>query len=157
LQFKDGENAQSLSLTGKETFAITGLDGGDAKSAHVVATSKDGKKTEFDVHVMLLTPKERDFYKHGGILQYVLRDLAKAAEGRACWCCPRAAGSDQRPLHSRAAFRRRYGGVTRRSAGRLCPSVLRTAALRRPAGSPRRSRLAGWVRCCSRTASWMAS
>jgi aconitate hydratase len=45
----------------------------------VVATAKDGKKTEFDVHVMLLTPKERDFYKHGGILQYVLRDLAKAA------------------------------------------------------------------------------
>jgi aconitate hydratase len=79
LQFKDGENAQSLGLTGKETFAITGLDGGDAKWAHVVATAKDGKKTAFDVHVMLLTPKERDFYKHGGILQYVLRDLAKKA------------------------------------------------------------------------------
>jgi len=79
LQFKDGENAQSLGLTGKETFAVTGLDGGDAKWAHVVATSKVGKKTGFDVHVMLLTPKERDFYKHGGILQYVLRDLAKKA------------------------------------------------------------------------------
>ncbi|HKV66299.1 MAG TPA: aconitate hydratase AcnA, partial [Rhodanobacteraceae bacterium] len=79
LQFKDGENAQSFGLTGKETFAITGLDGGDAKTAHVVATSKDGKKKEFDVRVMLLTPKERDFYKHGGILQYVLRDLAKKA------------------------------------------------------------------------------
>jgi aconitate hydratase len=79
LQFKDGENAQSLGLTGKETFAITGLDGGDARWAHVTATSQDGKKTEFDVHVMLLTPKERDFYKHGGILQYVLRDLAKKA------------------------------------------------------------------------------
>ncbi|TAN04418.1 MAG: aconitate hydratase AcnA [Rhodanobacteraceae bacterium] len=79
LQFKAGENAQSLGLTGKETFAITGLDGGDAKSAHVVATSKDGKKKEFDVRVMLLTPKERAFYQHGGILQYVLRDLAKKA------------------------------------------------------------------------------
>jgi aconitate hydratase len=79
LQFKDGENAQSLGLTGKETFAITGLDGGDAKTAHVVATAKDGKKTEFDVRVMLLTPKEREFYKHGGILQYVLRDLARKA------------------------------------------------------------------------------
>src|SRR5690348_146792 len=77
LQFKNGENAQSLGLTGKETYAITGLDNGDAKWAHVVATAKDGKKTAFDVHVMLLTPKERDFYKHGGILQYVLRDLAK--------------------------------------------------------------------------------
>jgi aconitate hydratase len=79
LQFKDGENAQSLGLTGKETFAITGFDGGGSKRAHVVATANDGKKTEFDVRVMLLTPKERDFYKHGGILQYVLRDLAKKA------------------------------------------------------------------------------
>ncbi|MGH8182426.1 MAG: aconitate hydratase, partial [Rhodanobacteraceae bacterium] len=79
LQFKDGENAGKLGLTGKETFSISGLDGGDAKTAHVVATSKDGKKKGFDVRVMLLTPKERDFYKHGGILQYVLRDLAKKA------------------------------------------------------------------------------
>jgi aconitate hydratase len=79
LQFKEGANAESLGLTGKETYAITGLDNGDSRTAHVVATSKDGKKTEFDVHVMLLTPKERDFYKHGGILQYVLRDLAKKA------------------------------------------------------------------------------
>ncbi|MGH8151435.1 MAG: aconitate hydratase AcnA [Rhodanobacteraceae bacterium] len=79
LQFKNGENAQSLGLDGKETYAITGLDNGNAKLAHVVATSKDGKKKEFDVRVMLLTPKERDFYKHGGILQYVLRDLAKKA------------------------------------------------------------------------------
>jgi aconitate hydratase len=79
LQFKDGENAETLGLTGKETYAITGLEGGDAKTAHVIATSKDGKKTGFDVHVMLLTPKERDFYKHGGILQYVLRDLARKA------------------------------------------------------------------------------
>ncbi|HEX5961272.1 MAG TPA: aconitate hydratase AcnA [Rhodanobacteraceae bacterium] len=79
LQFKDGDSAGKLGLTGKETYAITGLDGGDAKMAHVTATSKDGKKTEFDVRVMLLTPKERAFYKHGGILQYVLRDLAKKA------------------------------------------------------------------------------
>jgi aconitate hydratase len=43
LQFKEGENAQSLGLTGKETFAITGLDGGDSKWAHVSATAKDGK------------------------------------------------------------------------------------------------------------------
>ncbi len=79
LQFQDGDSAKKLGLTGKETFTITGLDNGDARAAHVVATGKDGKKTEFDVRVMLLTPKERDFYKHGGILQYVLRDLAKKA------------------------------------------------------------------------------
>ncbi|HEX7371050.1 MAG TPA: aconitate hydratase AcnA [Rhodanobacteraceae bacterium] len=79
LQFKDGENAKSFGLNGKETYAITGLKDGDAKLAHVVATAADGKKTEFDVRVMLLTPKEREFYQHGGILQYVLRDLAKKA------------------------------------------------------------------------------
>ncbi len=54
LQFKSGENAKSLGLTGNETFAISGLDNGNAK----------------------VTPKERDFYRHGGILQYVLRQLA---------------------------------------------------------------------------------
>ncbi|MFO1507914.1 MAG: aconitate hydratase AcnA [Lysobacterales bacterium] len=79
LQFKDGESAQSHGLTGKESFAITGLDNGNAKMAHVTATDKDGRKQEFDVRVMLLTPKEREFYQHGGILQYVLRDLAKKA------------------------------------------------------------------------------
>jgi aconitate hydratase len=79
LQFKDGENAQTLGLTGKETYAITGLDNGEAKLVHVTATDKDGKQKAFDVRVMLLTPKERAFYKHGGILQYVLRDLAKKA------------------------------------------------------------------------------
>ncbi len=76
LQFKAGENAKTLGLDGTETFDITGLDNGNAKEAKVVATSTDGKKKEFSVHVMLLTPKERDFYRHGGILQYVLRQLA---------------------------------------------------------------------------------
>jgi len=75
-QFKDGENAQSLGLTGKETFDITGLNGGESKEAKVVATSEDGSKKEFTVKVLLLTPKEREFFRHGGILQYVLRQLA---------------------------------------------------------------------------------
>ena len=79
LQFKDGENAKTLGLDGKETYTLSGLNNGDAKLVHVVATTNAGKKTEFSVRVMLLTPKEREFYKHGGILQYVLRDLAKKA------------------------------------------------------------------------------
>jgi aconitate hydratase len=74
--FKNGENAQSLGLTGKETFDITGLDDGNSKEAKVVATREDGSKKEFTVQVMLLTPKEREFFRHGGILQYVLRQLA---------------------------------------------------------------------------------
>ncbi|HEX8778153.1 MAG TPA: aconitate hydratase, partial [Rhodanobacter sp.] len=76
LQFRDGESAKSLGLDGYESFEITGLAGGESKEAKVVATGKDGKKKEFTVKVLLLTPKERDFFRHGGILQYVLRQLA---------------------------------------------------------------------------------
>ncbi len=78
LQFKDGESATSHGLTGYETFDITGLDDGNASTAHIVATAADGSKKSFDVKVMLLTPKEREFYRHGGILQYTLRQLAAA-------------------------------------------------------------------------------
>jgi aconitate hydratase len=75
LQFKNGESAKTHGLTGKETFEITGLTVPDAREATVIAKSGDGEKT-FTVRVMLLTPKEREFYRHGGILQYVLRQLA---------------------------------------------------------------------------------
>jgi aconitate hydratase len=76
LQFEDGQNAQSLGLTGKETFDIVGLDGGESKAAKVTATNPDGSQKTFKVKVLLLTPKEREFFRHGGILQYVLRQLA---------------------------------------------------------------------------------
>ncbi len=79
LTFMEGENAQTLGFTGKETFSITGLEGGNARIAQVIARDANGGERKFKVHVMLLTPKEREFYRHGGILQYVLRDLAKAA------------------------------------------------------------------------------
>jgi aconitate hydratase len=75
LQFKDGENAKALGLTGKETFEIIGLQDGEAKEANVVAKGDQEEKT-FTVKVLLLTPKEREFFRHGGILQYVLRQLA---------------------------------------------------------------------------------
>jgi aconitate hydratase len=76
LQFKAGESAKSLGLSGSESFDVTGLDNGNAKEALVTATAADGSKKQFSVHVMLLTPKEREFFRHGGILQYVLRQLA---------------------------------------------------------------------------------
>jgi aconitate hydratase len=75
LQFKDGESAKSLGLTGKETFEISGLKDGESKEATVVAKGDGGEK-KFTVKVLLLTPKEREFFRHGGILQYVLRQLA---------------------------------------------------------------------------------
>ncbi|MEO7432435.1 MAG: aconitate hydratase AcnA [Dokdonella sp.] len=75
-QFMDGQNAQTLGLTGKETFDITGLLGGESKEADVGAIGPDGSRKTFKVKVLLLTPKEREFFRHGGILQYVLRQLA---------------------------------------------------------------------------------
>jgi aconitate hydratase len=70
LQFPDGESAESLGLTGEEEFSITGIDGGDAEEVTVKAGDK-----EFTARVRIDTPKERDYYKHGGILPFVLRQL----------------------------------------------------------------------------------
>ncbi|WP_420009934.1 aconitate hydratase AcnA [Xanthomonas sacchari] len=76
LQFLDGQNAQSLGLDGSEVFEITGLQDGASKRAKVVATKADGSAQSFEVAVMLLTPKEVEYFRHGGLLQYVLRQLA---------------------------------------------------------------------------------
>jgi aconitate hydratase len=76
LQFKDGQTALSLGLTGKERFEIQGLDGGNAKTVTVVATPDSGAPVRFEARVRIDTPKERDYFRHGGILQYVLRQLA---------------------------------------------------------------------------------
>jgi len=76
LQFRDGENAATLGLTGAECFDVTGLNGGDAREVRVTATAEDGNTTEFQARVRIDTPKERDYYANGGILNYVLRELA---------------------------------------------------------------------------------
>jgi len=76
LQFKDGENAQSLGLSGTESFDIAGLDGGAARTVTVVATPASGAPIRFEARVRIDTPKEREYYQHGGILQYVIRQLA---------------------------------------------------------------------------------
>ena len=76
LQFRDGENATSLGLTGAETFDITGLNDGDKREVQVTATADDGKIIQFQARVRIDTPKERDYYANGGILHYVLRQLA---------------------------------------------------------------------------------
>jgi len=76
LQYREGENAQSLGLTGREAFAISGDDGGAAKLVMVTATPATGAAIKFQVRVRIDTPKERDYFRHGGILHYVLRQLA---------------------------------------------------------------------------------
>ena len=70
LQYRDGEDAESLGLTGEEEYSITGIDGGEAKEVTVKAGD-----TEFTARVRIDTPKEVEYYKHGGILPYVLRQL----------------------------------------------------------------------------------
>jgi aconitate hydratase len=77
MQFMPGENAQSLGLKGDEQFDITGLEDGKSKEASVVARSPAGEKA-FKVKVLLLTPKEVEYFRHGGILHYVLRQLASS-------------------------------------------------------------------------------
>jgi aconitate hydratase len=76
LQFKEGEDATSLGLTGGESFDITGQTDPQAISVSVTATSEAGETTRFEAVIRIDTPKERDYYEHGGILQYVLRQLA---------------------------------------------------------------------------------
>ena len=68
LQFMDGESRETLGLSGREEFSITGLENGEADEVTVRADEK-----EFRARVRLDTPKERDYLRHGGILQYVLR------------------------------------------------------------------------------------
>ena len=76
LQFVDGQNAQTLGINGDEVFSITGLNDGHGRVADVVAKRSDGTELCFQVQVLLLTPKEIEYFRHGGILHYVLRQLA---------------------------------------------------------------------------------
>jgi len=76
LQFKADESADSLGLNGQETYDFNGIGDGSGKELHVTATAEDGSVKSFTVDVRIDTPKEVEYYQHGGILQYVLRQLA---------------------------------------------------------------------------------
>jgi aconitate hydratase len=78
LQFMPGENAGTLGLTGRELFDVTGLTQPDAREVTVTATPPGGKPVQFKARLRVDTPKEREYFRHGGILQYVLRQLASA-------------------------------------------------------------------------------
>ena len=81
LQFPEGESHESLGLDGTETFDIAGItafnEGEIPSTVHVTATKESGDKVEFDAVVRIDTPGEADYYRNGGILQYVLRNMAK--------------------------------------------------------------------------------
>ncbi|NRQ50870.1 aconitate hydratase AcnA [Aeromicrobium sp. YC3-14] len=79
LQYPAGQSAESLGLTGEETFDFTGItelnEGRTPKTVHVTATGADGAVVEFDAVVRIDTPGEANYYRNGGIMPYVLRSL----------------------------------------------------------------------------------
>ncbi|WP_219414483.1 aconitate hydratase [Pseudonocardia nigra] len=81
LQFPRGETASSLGLDGTETFDISGVtalnDGSTPRTVHVTATKEGGETVEFDATVRIDTPGEADYYRNGGIMQYVLRGMLR--------------------------------------------------------------------------------
>ncbi len=81
LQFPTGESASSLGLDGTETFDISGItalnDGSVPRTVHVLATGDGKDPVEFDAVLRIDTPGEAEYYRHGGILQYVLRAMAR--------------------------------------------------------------------------------
>ena len=77
LQYPEGENAESLGLTGEETFSVEGVTAlNDGSTPRTVKVTADDKT--FDAVVRIDTPGEADYYRHGGIMQYVLRSLLKS-------------------------------------------------------------------------------
>jgi aconitate hydratase len=83
LQYPEGQTAESLGLTGEEEFSFTGVtalnDGSTPRTVKVTARASDGRTTEFDARVRIDTPGEANYYRNGGIMQYVLRSLRGSA------------------------------------------------------------------------------
>ncbi|HXM87618.1 MAG TPA: aconitate hydratase AcnA, partial [Solirubrobacteraceae bacterium] len=86
LQFADGESAESLGLSGEEVFSVAGVadavdavqDGNGAQTVAVRAEREDGEQVEFEARLRIDTPRESEYFRHGGILQFVLRKLLAA-------------------------------------------------------------------------------
>jgi aconitate hydratase len=80
LQFLPDQSAQSLGLSGREVYSIEGGSDASRRNVTVSAVREDGTSLAFEARVRIDTPKEREYYRHGGILQYVLRQLAAAGK-----------------------------------------------------------------------------
>jgi aconitate hydratase len=77
LQFVNGETRDSIGITGEESFAISGIPAAlnTGTNVHITATLPNGKTFEFEAQVRIDTPQEAEYYRNGGILPYVLRQL----------------------------------------------------------------------------------
>ena len=82
LQFPEGQSAESLGLDGTEVYDIEGItklnEGETPRTVKVTARKEDGSTVEFDAVVRIDTPGEADYYRNGGILQYVLRKMVRS-------------------------------------------------------------------------------
>jgi aconitate hydratase len=133
-QFAGGQNAQTLGLTGRETFDFGDLRNAEARTVKVTATPPGGgTPIVFEVRVRIDTPKERDYYRHGGILQYVLRQLAAsgapAARKRPA-AAARAAGAVAAKPAAKAVAKRKAKkpAAKRRSVAKSRPAAARVRA-----------------------------
>ena len=149
LQFPEGKSAESLGLDGTEVFDITGIEelnnGKTPKTVHVKAAKDTGgnggeKAIEFDAVVRIDTPGEADYYRNGGILQYVLRNMlrssyvatARAANGRV-QPCPRSARTIWRPGAVRSSTAPAAASPSSATTGRRCAGWSRAIGLSRGA------------------------
>ena len=136
LEFKNGQTAQSLGLTGREKFDIVGLQRGDARAVAVIATPAAGRPIRFEARVRIDTPKEREYFKNGGILHFVLRQLARGAAAKAKPAKP--VGQPKRTAKKRA--KPRTATVRRKPLKRSRPVARKPAKKSR--ARPRRARQA---------------
>jgi aconitate hydratase len=126
LEFKNGQTAQSLGLTGRESFDVVGLKRGDAKTVAVIATPASGGPIRFEVRVRIDTPKEREYFKNGGILHFVLRQLAKTAAARPQ--SKKAVAKSKKHKTPRARPKQRKAASKAKSRPRPVPRKARKAA-----------------------------
>jgi aconitate hydratase len=79
LEFLPGQNRETLGLAGNETYSVTGVQEavGGSRRATVAVVASDGSRKEFEVVVRVDTPREADYYRFGGILPYVLNQIAR--------------------------------------------------------------------------------
>ena len=130
------QTAQSLGLTGREKFDVVGLQRGDARAVAVIATPAAGSPIRFEARVRIDTPKEREYFKNGGILHFVLRQLARGAAAKAKSAKP--AGKPKKTAKKRA--KPRTATVRRKPVKRSRPVARKPAKKSR--ARPRRARRA---------------
>jgi aconitate hydratase len=136
LEFKNGQTAQSLGLTGREKFDIAGLQRGDARTVAVIATPAAGSPIRFEARVRIDTPKEREYFKNGGILHFVLRQLAKGTAAKA-----RSAKPASKPKKAAKKRTTARAATVRRKPPKRSRPVARKAS-KKSRARPRRARKA---------------